>query len=391
MNQANIEQVEITAGAGNDAAVVFSQPAGQLFSVFGGEGNDSFHNGSLTGEGVRGQVRFYGDGGADNRVVLNDVADATGDTFHITQGTIGALPGDDFFGPGGSLSFSSVQRIDITCSQGTDTVYAQPNAATVININGSTPSASPGDTLNLALAAAQNPVITGTTSGNVTSDNLQTLNWAGFEEAVGVDDVAPAVVIADINVDGVDAPGRNGAKRQSIDVQFSEDVSLTIEQGWLELTNLTTGEVVPAGYIAVTYDSATNTAHFTFPGYANGVLPDGNYAGRIHAGLPDLFGNGMPADAPFEFFFLNGDANHDGSVDVADLGILASNWQQTGATFSQADFNYDGSVDVADLGILASKWQGSLPMPSLPFTSGGSTPTRGTRAARMTEVVDSLV
>ena len=170
-----------------------------------------------------------------------------------------------------------------------------------------------------------------------------------------MDDVAPAVVVADINLNGI--PVAEAGSQQSVDVQFSEDVSLAIEHGWLELTNLTTGQVVPAGNIAVTYDSATNTAHFTFPGYANGVLPDGNYTGRIYAGLPDLFGNVMPADAPFEFFFLGGDANHDRAVDITDLGILATNWQGSDKLFSDGDFNYDGTVDITDLGMLATNWQ----------------------------------
>jgi hypothetical protein len=43
-------------------------------------------------------------------------------------------------------------------------------------------------------------------------------------------------------------------------------------------------------------------------------------------------------------------------VDVTDLGILATNWQSTGRSFSQGDFNYDGIVDVTDLGILATNW-----------------------------------
>ena len=32
-------------------------------------------------------------------------------------------------------------------------------------------------------------------------------------------------------------------------------------------------------------------------------------------------------------------------VDVADLGILASNWQKTGKLFSDGDFNYNGGID----------------------------------------------
>jgi hypothetical protein len=59
---------------------------------------------------------------------------------------------------------------------------------------------------------------------------------------------------------------------------------------------------------------------------------------------------------------LLGDATLDGNVDVADLGKLATNWQQTQRRWSQGDFNYDGTVDVADLGLLASNWQQGLPL-----------------------------
>lgn len=62
------------------------------------------------------------------------------------------------------------------------------------------------------------------------------------------------------------------------------------------------------------------------------------------------------------FFVLPGDANRDGRVDVSDLGILASNWQQAGRRFSQGDFSYDGVVDVADLGILATHWAPAVPI-----------------------------
>jgi hypothetical protein len=52
-----------------------------------------------------------------------------------------------------------------------------------------------------------------------------------------------------------------------------------------------------------------------------------------------------------------GDANADGEVSLADLGILASNWGRTdvfGPAFGDA--NFDGGVDLADLGILAANW-----------------------------------
>jgi glycosidase len=53
-----------------------------------------------------------------------------------------------------------------------------------------------------------------------------------------------------------------------------------------------------------------------------------------------------------------GDADLDGTVDIADLGILATNWQTTIAgTWSLGDFTGNGAVDITDLGLLASHWQ----------------------------------
>jgi hypothetical protein len=51
-----------------------------------------------------------------------------------------------------------------------------------------------------------------------------------------------------------------------------------------------------------------------------------------------------------------GDANNDGTVDVVDLGILATNYDGTGKTWAQADFNADTVVDVVDLAILATNY-----------------------------------
>jgi hypothetical protein len=56
---------------------------------------------------------------------------------------------------------------------------------------------------------------------------------------------------------------------------------------------------------------------------------------------------------------IAGDANSDGNVDVADLGILATNWQQPGG-WEQGDFTGDNFVNVADLGLLATNWQSGV-------------------------------
>ena len=58
-----------------------------------------------------------------------------------------------------------------------------------------------------------------------------------------------------------------------------------------------------------------------------------------------------------------GDMNGDGSVDVADAGILFGNWGGAG----EGDLNIDGIVDAADAGLLFEKWTGDtavVPEPS---------------------------
>ena len=105
------------------------------------------------------------------------------------------------------------------------------------------------------------------------------------------------------------------------------------------------------------YDSLLHRATATFN---PAVMSNANYRLTIPAGtLP-----GQSSLHQFDFFILAGDANRDGKVDVTDLGVLATNWQQSPRTFSRGDFNYDGAVDVSDLGILATNWQMTLGAPA---------------------------
>ena len=119
------------------------------------------------------------------------------------------------------------------------------------------------------------------------------------------------------------------------------------------------------------YAPATNVATFSFIGGVS--LPDGNYFATLPAGsVQTPQGGVLGSDTVVNFFILAGDSDHDRDVDVNDLGILASNWQQSPRTFAQGDFDYSGKVDVNDLGILASHWQVAL-APSAPFSTSSST------------------
>lgn len=62
---------------------------------------------------------------------------------------------------------------------------------------------------------------------------------------------------------------------------------------------------------------------------------------------------------------LDGDADLDGDVDIADLGRLASAWQ-TASHWAYGDFNHDGFIDISDLGGLAGNWQQGVTGPTGP-------------------------
>jgi hypothetical protein len=139
------------------------------------------------------------------------------------------------------------------------------------------------------------------------------------------------------------------------------------------------------GFNFYSYNSATDHAHPVVTLLPQGTVPpagqtpgDGPHAiyalplRLTAAGYNDslpfviLYGRGLgyPDDALFAdarnvaltSYGLPGDADLDGDVDVADLGILASHWQQTGF-WTDGDFDNDGQINVADLGMLATNWQ----------------------------------
>jgi hypothetical protein len=151
-----------------------------------------------------------------------------------------------------------------------------------------------------------------------------------------------------------------------ITVHFNEDArnGMSLDR----LTVQSPGGATPTPS-SITFAGANMT--FEFPQ----ILADGTYHATLNLnGVKDLAGNPIVSvPAEFDFFILGGDANRDGVVDAADLGVLALNWNRSSRNFSQGDFNFDRRVNVADLKILAANWQmtssgtlaSSAPMPDL--------------------------
>jgi hypothetical protein len=93
------------------------------------------------------------------------------------------------------------------------------------------------------------------------------------------------------------------------------------------------------------------------------------FAEATDVGSPSTFaGQSIDNTSVLVRYTIVGDADLNRSVNVNDLGILASNWQLSSKRWSQGNFDYspDGLVNVNDLGMLASNWQTVLAAPSAP-------------------------
>ena len=173
---------------------------------------------------------------------------------------------------------------------------------------------------------------------------------------------------------------------------FSESVSATLGVADLLLQNVTQATTIPPGSIALAADT------FTFPGLANGVLPDGNYQATLSAaGVTDVAGNALASDHLLDFFVLAGDANRDRRVNISDFSIVASRFNLPGI-FSQGDFNYSGTVEIGDFSILASKFNTGLPAAraavqwiALPGLANAEGARRGGAAPSGSRVADAVL
>ena len=147
---------------------------------------------------------------------------------------------------------------------------------------------------------------------------------------------------------------------------FSKSVTASLIAaglGTITVQDLTTGASISPAFFS--YNGTNNSVVYTFPG----PLADGSYRATLLASVitdsdgKHLDGNGdnIPGhDYNFPFFFLRGDANHDGKVDFADFVTVARDYGKPNATWADGDFNYDGSVGFDDLLIVARNYGKSI-------------------------------
>jgi hypothetical protein len=178
------------------------------------------------------------------------------------------------------------------------------------------------------------------------------------EQVIALDSLEPRKLFA---APSVTSASFDAQSRHALVFTFSGDVNASLDVSDLVVQNLTDRTTLQQDEVALSYNADTNTATFTFPFFANGQLPPGNYFATLHHdAITDATGAALAADATVSGFVLPGDANQDRAVDLTDFTILTANFNATGRDLSHGDFNADGAVDLTDFTILAANFNRRL-------------------------------
>lgn len=177
-------------------------------------------------------------------------------------------------------------------------------------------------------------------------------------------DYAPELIVTAVQTDLTGPSVSTSEFRYETDKRigfiFSEDIDTsTISASDFEVTNLTTESLLDANSLTLT-NVTPNSAELII---RSSVFDDGDWQVTLTEGsVQDLAGIGN-SEHTLEFFKLDGDANRDRSVDIADYTI----WRDTLGSTSDLRANADNSglstnvIDQADYTIWAGNYGSSLP------------------------------
>lgn len=234
-----------------------------------------------------------------------------------------AVSGSDYTAASGTLNFAAGETSKIFVVSVTNDTLVESDETVAIALSSPTAGATLGTPSTATLT--------------IVSDDLPDLTPPKVTSAAFIYDAGP----------------------QKLRYTFSEDVSASLSTADIYVIDTTTYQsFTPTG---VTYDRAANSAVFTF----GAMLPNGNYRAYLFSdGISDAAGNALDGDAngnaggsnTFDFWFLPGDVNRDGTVNFADLTTVAQNYGGAAKSYRQGDLDGDGQVGFGDLVILSQNY-----------------------------------
>ncbi|HEX3356606.1 MAG TPA: autotransporter-associated beta strand repeat-containing protein [Tepidisphaeraceae bacterium] len=145
------------------------------------------------------------------------------------------------------------------------------------------------------------------------------------------------------------------------------------------------GADVKGGRLVYDYNGTTTPAATVATLLTNGYAQTTKFSsGLIHSSTATPTGLGLgwvdntAASQVSVVQTYYGDANLDGTVNIADFNAVALDYGQSAQVWSTGDFNYDGIVNLLDLNAVATNYGQTTSVPAAPFVLNGATPALGT-------------
>ena len=337
----------------------------QLDGIGAADAGTTINNGgTLDFNGVNGlateQIRAQGGGVGGNGAIINSGATAALISYLTLNGdtTIGgagpwelrALNGNDVYqqgylqGNAHSLTKVGAGQVDLTSLSNANLANVNVNEGTLrmsgntsIGNNVSIVTVASGATLNVADvtggfvlgggSAAQALKGNGTVTGNVT-----------------------------IGANGLLQPGASvGTLAVVGNVTLNGTYSAEVSGATIDLLNVTGGLTLGAASVLdIQGDLATAVTH-VIAAYNAGSLV-GTFANALDATTHGY--NVVYGSTQITLDELDGDANHDGIVNIFDINLVSSNWNPAGpvGAFAPGNINHDSVVNIFDINQISANW-----------------------------------
>lgn len=339
------ESVEIRSGTANDVVNVQSTFATVAALIDTGNGNDTVNIGLVGGsvESVDGTVDVNLFGGTDT-LNYNDVGNTFDDTyelngFDISRTQSGTVTWDSNANTVNVLGGSDTNVFNINVSTFVDYNVFTGGGPDTVNVNNAL-----GFGIDLDTQAENDDVFI-----NTDDSSLARVTFAATDRL-------GQLVIGDGGEVDIAGGGDKVLTVRSLAINNagSADGFLNIRDNALVVDYFSSS---PLSSVRSLVQSGFNGGAFNGDGIrssnAGGDFAVG-YGESAVTGTTSLFGTSVDSTSVVVRYTVNGDANLDGTVNLADFGRLRAGFGSGTGLWTDGDFNFSGNTDLADFGILRS-------------------------------------
>ena len=345
----------VRGGSGDDTFYLRSLDAARGLVLEGSDGADAFLLGSGTNqvEPINGLTTVSGGAGSD-LLTFNDQGELAPLGFTVTATTVNRHAM-------GQVAYAALEAVVIDCSGGVGRTHT---------VNGT----AAGTPVTLATGPGTDSILVNETSltGAVvlpgsTGDDLVSINGDDSGGALAVFSLTQRVGSLSIGAGGkgmLRSGGSTVLTASSLALQPAGTLDVTDGAVILDYTGSSPAPAIRAALVSgfaggmwsgagIMSSKAAATPNRTL-GYAE--------ATDLFSAFPTAFaGQAVDNSSLLIRYTLPGDTDLDRDVDIADFARLATNFNQSTASWSRGDLNYDGATTIADFSALASNFNGSLP------------------------------